>query len=388
MKANPLAIERKNAPPAPNEAKAAIDKLTSTVETGLKALSGRIEAVEKIAARPRLGGNVSNTDPSALAAEFKALGGFVRTDDDTEFKAMSVGSNPDGGYLVHSALSKQMTTKLFDQSPIRGICRIETITDGDAFEEPVDNAEIGASWVSENASRPVTTTATLRMLRVPVHEIYALQQVTQRLLDDSGTDIGAWIEGKVSDKFGRSEGAACVSGDGINKPRGFMDHDKAATADDTRTWGALQYVVSGSASVVADADGGANGLKDLYWALRAPYRKNGTWVMASATANALDKLKDANKDYIWRDGMTAGAPPSLLGRPVEFDENMPTIGAGNYPVAFGDFKAGYMIVDKAGVRWLRDPFSSKPNVLIYAYRRTGGDVANSEAIKLLKIAAS
>ena len=380
-------IERKDAPAAPAaEIKAALEALGKTTQDGMQTLSDRMDKLETKQNRPRFGGG-SHDDETKLAAERKALATFARTGNDAEFKTLQAGSQPDGGYMVHSALSTQMTKRIFDQSPMRRLCRIETIGAGDAFEEPVDVDEAGATWVGENSARPATTTAQLKLRRTPVEEIYSLQPVTQRLLDDADWDVGAWIEGKVADKFARTEGVAFNSGNGIAKPRGFMTYDVDTAVDITRDWTKLQYVVSGSASAIADVDGGANGIKDLYWALRAQHRANATWVMASATANALDKLKDNNKDYIWRPGMTAGAPPSRLGRPVQFDENMPAISSNTFPVAFGDWKAGYIIVDKPGIKWLRDPFTSKPNVLFYAYMRVGGGVANFDAIKLLKISS-
>jgi len=381
-------MEYKNAPVLPPELKAALDNVTGGFEKAVKSLENRLDEVEKKASRPFRGGGGPSSSPEGLEAERKALATFVRTGDDSEMKSLSVGTDPAGGYTVHAARSTDMTKKIFDESPLRGLCRTVTITEGDAFEEPVDISEAGANWVGENSSRPETTNPSLRMLRIPVHEIYALVPVTQRLLDDSGMDIGAWVDGKIAEKFARSEGLAGVNGDGVTKPRGFMTYDAVATSDATRPWGKLQYVPSGSAGAASDADGQANGIKDLYWSLRAGHRKEATWYMASSTANAIDKLKDNNKDYIWRDGMTAGAPPSLLGRPVEFDENMPAIDADAFPIAFGDFKRGYTMVDKVGIRYLRDPFSSKPHVVFYAYRRTGGDVNNFEAIKLLKIATS
>ena len=381
-------IERKNAPDnLPPELKAALDAMQSTVKAGISGLTERMDDLEKIMARPG-GPRTDSKDKGTLAAERKALAAFIRTGDESEMKTLSVGSNPDGGYTVHTHRSSEMTKKIFDETPMRRLCRTVTITEGDAFEEPVDLSEVGGTWVGESQSRPETAGPELKMLYIPVKEIYAMVPVTQRLLDDSSIDIGGWVDGKIAEKFARSEGLAAVTGEGIRDPRGFTTYDKVTTADATRPWGKMQYVPSGSASVVADADGQANGLKDLYYALRTGYRKNATWLMASSTANAIDKLKDVNKDYIWRDGMTSGAPPSLLGHPVEFDESMPAIEAGAFPIAFGDFKRGYTMVDKAGIRSLRDPFTSKPNVLFYSYRRTGGNVANFEAIKFLKIATS
>jgi HK97 family phage major capsid protein len=342
-------------------------------------LSGRLEQIETRAARPGAGATGAKGD---AVAEYKALSVFARTGEDRELKAMSIGSDADGGYIVSPAISATMTKKLFDFSPLRRLARVETITTGDAWEEPIDNDEVGATWVGESQSRPATDTPTLGLLRVPVHEIYALQSVTQRLLDDATSNVGAWIENKISDKFARSEGTAFVSGDGVNRPKGLLSYSTSSSADSSRSWGTLQFVNSGGASSIT-----ADGLRDLMWAVRAPYRQGSSWLMSSATANSVDKLKDSAGDYLWRDGMTAGAPPSLLGYPVEFSEDMPAIAASAFPIAFGNFREGYVIVEKAGIRFLRDPFSSKPSVLFYAYRRVGGGVANSEAVKLLKIAA-
>jgi HK97 family phage major capsid protein len=384
-------LERKNAPEAGlAEIKAAIDGLATTTKQAVTELTERMDELEKKAARPRLG---NGDDPKAITPEQarqerKALGTYARTGDETELKAMSVGVDPDGGYTVAPVLSNAMTTKLWDQSPVRRLARMETITVGDAFEEPIDNSESGASWVGEAESRAATTTPTLGYIRVPVQEIYASQKITQRLLDDSRYDLGSWLEGKISDKFGRSEGTAYVSGDGVKRPRGFLTYDTDSAGDATRAWGKLQYVVSGDASgfvTPSSTVSPADALKNLYWALRAPYRANATWLMSSATAGTVDKFKDGQGNYIWRDGVTAGAPPSLLGRPVEICEDMPAVGAGNFPIAFGDFKKGYLIVEKAGIKMLRDPFTDKPHVIFYAYRRVGGGLANSEAIKLLKI---
>lgn len=375
-------LEHKNAPDAAAEIKAALAGMTKTIDDGLKGLSERVDEVERKANKARLGGTPTGApDDAALANERKALGAFVRTGDDAELKSMMVGSDPDGGYFVHPAMSASMTKRLFDVSPMRRVADVQTITAGDAFEEPLDTDESGATWVGENEARPATTTPKVGLRRVPVHEIYSNQPVTQRLIDDSGFDVGAWVEGKIADKFGRAEATAFVNGNGIKKPTGFLSWATDPAADITRPWNKLQHVVSGGAGVVS-----ADDLRNLYWALRAVHRGNGTWLMTSATANSIDKLKDLQGDYLWRDGMTAGAPPSLLGRPVEFAEDMPAIATGNLPIAFGDFKAGYQIVEKVGIRYLRDPFTSKPNVLFYAYRRVGGDVRSSDAIKLMKIA--
>jgi HK97 family phage major capsid protein len=299
-----------------------------------------------------------------------------------ERKAMTVSSDPDGGYTVFPVLSDGVTKRMFDQSPMRRLSQVETITTGDSWEEPIDNDDVGATWVGETESRPETSSPQVGVLSVPVDEIYAMPKVSQRMLDDSSWNIGAWLEGKIGDKFGRSEGQAVLLGNGMKKPRGILTYPTSASPDLSRPWGTIQYIVSGHATQIT-----ADALKSLVWALRAPYRNGAVWVMNSNTAGTIDKLKNENGDYIWRDGLTAGAQPSLLGYPVEIDENMPDISAGTLPIMFGNFKRAYVIVDKSGYRLLQDPYTAKPHVLFYTYRRTGGRLRNSEAVKFLQIGA-
>lgn len=327
------------------------------------------------------GGQGKATD-AEIAAEHKAIGALIKDGIAPEFKGLDGTVGPSGGYLVDTVMSRAINQKIFDQSPIRRLARVQPIEAGDAWEEPVDFSDLGAEWVGETTARPETSNPDLGMLTIPLEEVYAHQTVTQKLLDLSFVNIGQWIEGKIADKFGRTEGLAYVSGNGVKKPKGFLTYATSALTDATRPLWSLQYLLSGAATAIT-----ADALKNVYWGLRAPYRPNSSWLMASETANAIDKLKDGNGNYLWRMGMTAGAPPELLGRPVEFDENMPAVGAGNYPIAFADWKKGYAIVDWNGVKPLRDPYTSKPNVIFYVYRRTGGGVSNSEAIKLLQIGA-
>jgi HK97 family phage major capsid protein len=358
-----------------------IENSTHEIKSATKSNSERIDSLEAISKRP---GRRHDNDNNEVKAELDAVAVFARSGDDSKLKeiqaAMSVGSDPDGGYLVLPALSSGMTKKLYDQTPLRRLARVETITAGSEWVEPIDNGESGATWVAEQTARPATSTPQLGELKIPLEEIYALQPVTQRLVDDSGFDLGGWLDGKVTDKFARTEGAAFVTGNGVGKPRGFLTYTTSTVTDATRPWGAVQYIPSGNATSIT-----ADGLKDTVWGLRAPYRQGSNFLMNSNTANAIDKLKASGSgDYIWRDGMQAGSPPSLLGYPVEFDETMPDVAAGSLSIAFGNFKLCYVIVDRAGIRFLRDPYSDKPRLLFYAYKRVGGGLANSEAVKLVK----
>lgn len=367
------------------EVSEAVDTLMTSFDSFRAEHTRRLDQLEARLNRPGLiGPNSTNGD---LAAERKAIGMFCRTGSDIELKqvvGLSTDVDPAGGYVVLPQMSDRMTRRIYDQSPIHRLSRVQTMDTGDAWAEPLDLDESSASWVSEHQARPSLSAPQLGLLTVPLNELYSVQTVTQKLMDLSFVDIGAWVESKLADKFARTEALAYVSGNGVAQPLGFMSLAKSTAGDYTRASSTLQYVPSGDASTIT-----ADGLRDLYWTLRAPHRGNATWLMASATANTIDKLKASGTgEYLWRDSSTAGAPPTLLGRPVEFDENMPAVTGGNYAIAFGDFQAGYLIVDRQGMKWLRDPYSDKPNVLIYAYRRTGGGVALTDAIKLLKIGTS
>lgn len=353
-------------------------------------LNGEIERIQAVLKRPGTPANdntPAGVDAAALAAERNVLAAFGRKGESGSlgefYASMEGGSDPDGGYAVLEQMSSTMTTKLYDDVTIRRLARVVTITSGSEFVEPIDKDEIESGWTSEKGSRPETDAAQLAMLKIPLREVYAMPRATQNLLDDASFDIGGWLERKITDKFGRDENTAFVSGAGVDRPRGFLTYDTATTDDDTRAWNVIQHVVSGAAATVT-----ADGLRNLYWSLRAPYRRNATWVMSSATANQIDKLKSGDGEYLWRDGMNAGAPPTLLGLPVSFDEEMPATEAGALPIALADWQRAYTIVDRPGIKMLRDPYTARPFVNFYSTKRVGGALSNSEAIKLLKIAAS
>lgn len=352
----------------------------------LTAMQDQIDRLETILNRPTLWGGTGTLDgvtsPRAARELSAAFRHFARTGDESRLNAMTTVSDPDGGYLVIPERSREMTKKLFDASPMRRLCRVVTLTASGSFEEPIDRDDASATWVNEIESRTEDGTPQLGLLTIPAEETYALVPLSQKLLDDSDIDLWDWMTQKITDKFARQEGQAFVSGDGVKKPQGFLSYPVSSAADASRAWGTLQYVVSGAASTIT-----ADGLIDLVYSLRAPYRRGACWLLSSDTARIVSKLKDSNGDYLWRESLSAGQPSTLLGYPVEYSEDMPAVAADAYPMAFGNFKLGYTIVDRLGIRFLRDPYSKKPFVLVYAYRRVGGGMNNSETIKLLKIAA-
>jgi HK97 family phage major capsid protein len=363
-----------------------ITELSDAFAEFRKSLTNRVNDIEKRAERSFMAGSCGSPRGDAIA-ERKALATFVRKGDERELKAMSVVSDPDGGYLVTPALSDTIQQRIFDVSPLARLARRVEIGAGDAFEEPLDVGDMEAAWVAETQARPGTATPELKQVRIALNEMYAAPVVTQKLLDDARFDVGAWLESRIADRFARLEGAAFVNGDGQHKPRGLLTYNTAATADGARPWFTVQHVNTGNASGFASTNP-ADSLIEMVYALRAPYRANARWVMNRKTAGVIRKFKEATTNaYIWGEA-SAGQPATLFGFPVEFDEEFPDLGPNALPVAFGDFRAAYTVVERPGLRMLRDPFSAKPNVIFYAYRRVGGGLVNGEAVKFLRCATS
>lgn len=329
---------------------------------------------------------VDDIDRSQVSAAFRDYirGGSVEGLQALSPSAgMSVGSDPEGGYTVYPTVSNGITRRLFETSPLRAYARVVQIST-DSFEELNDLYEPDVAWVGETQPRPETGTPNLGKFTVPVHELYAMPKVTQKLLDDSAIDLATWLIDKVGGKFGRTETSAFFNGNGTLKPRGFLTYPTAATADAGRAWGTLQHIATGTSGGFGTTSNGADKLIDLQAELKAEYRSNAVWLMNRRTAAGVRKLKDASGAFLWQPSTVAGQPDMLLGSPVAPCEDMPDVAADSLSIAYGDFGAGYTIVDRLGDRLLRDPFTAKPHVLFYLYRRVGGDVNNFEAIKLLK----
>lgn len=314
----------------------------------------------------------------------KAFAAYLRSGDDDglrglvlEGKAMSTAVASDGGYLVDPQTADTIRSTLSSTASVRAIANLVTVN-STSFDVLVDHSEIGAGWATETGSATETSTPSIDRITIPLHELSALPKASQRLLDDSAFDIEGWLAGRIADKFARSEAAAFVAGDGVDKPKGFLT--EATVDNDVWTWGNLGYVVTGASGAINDGDP----IIDLVYALGAEYRANGTFVMNSKTAGTVRKLKDADGRFLWSDGLAAGEPARLMGYPVLVAEDMPDVAADSMAIAFGDFGAGYTIAERPDLRVLRDPFSAKPHVLFYATKRVGGAVSDFAAIKLLK----
>ena len=296
-------------------------------------------------------------------------------------KALSVGSDPDGGYTVMPDTSGRIVQRIFETSPVRQFASVQTIGT-DALEGLYDLNEAGAGWVGETDSRPETDTPQLGKWRIPVHELYAFPFATQRLLDDSEVNMEAWLETKVADRFARRENAAFVNGDGIGKPRGFLTYPDGSTLP-----GTIERFGTGANGAFATAPAGGDVLIDVTQGIKPNYLGNANWFMNRSTMAAVRKLKNSDGDYLLRPGLETGASAVLLGYNVARFEDMPDLATGSLSIAFGDMSQAYQIVDRAGIRVLRDPFSNKPYIGFYTTKRVGGDVLNFEALKLVEFAS-
>jgi HK97 family phage major capsid protein len=400
------------------EVKSQIDALTESVlqkQTALEtAMSDRIGKVEAGMNRRGMGGGDEQTEAErlserryarefhkmSLAARGQLKAGVAIKDEDIDFagikawsdafpmylrakddraveqRALSVGSDPDGGQWVPTQVSARILTQVYESSPIRQYATVENIST-DALEIPTDFGQVDYGWVGEQAPRTTTATSQIGTIRIPTFEMYAQPAATQKLLEDASVDVERWLSNKIAQRFSRVEATAFCSGTGVGQPRGFLTYANGSTLP-----GTIEQVHSGHATALT-----TDGLINCMVSLKEPYVPGAIWLMRRATVGSIMLLKDGDGQYIWRAGIDGGKPSVLLGSPVVQAADMQAVGAGGLPVAYGDFRQGYTIVDRLGITTLRDPFTAKPFVLFYTRRRVGGDVTNFEAIKLQIVAA-
>ncbi|MBN9450615.1 MAG: phage major capsid protein [Bosea sp.] len=371
------------------EARQGVDPLTEEklvrMDAALDDTMRRIDRLTLDRARPALGQDGAR-DP--LTAEHKAaFGAYVRTGEAgglkrLESKALSAGSGPDGGYLAPATVEGEILRRLANVSPIRSLATVRTISSG-TYKKAFSTTGPASGWVSETAARPQGASPTLAELSFPAMELYAMPAATQTLLDDAIVDIDQWIAEEVESAFAEQEGAAFVNGDGVDKPKGFLAYP--TVADASWSWGNIGVLNTGVAGAFP-ASNPSDVLVDLVYALKAGFRQNASFVMNRKTQGTVRKFKDSTGNYLWQPPASAGAPATLLGFPLVEAEDMPNIANNAVSIAFGDFRRGYLVVDRAGVRILRDPYSAKPYVLFYTTKRVGGGVQDFAAIKGLKFA--
>lgn len=371
------------------EAKASADTLlTDKVErlnTALDMQSKKLERLTLDAARPAMSGM-----DNALINEAKsAWSGYIRTGDGSalaslEGKSLSSSVDAEGGYVAPAETESMIDRALSEASPFRTISTIRRVGAG-TFKKPISAGGASSGWAGETDVRAVTDSPQLELVEFPAGELYAMPAATQTLLDDGVADVDAWLADEVRDVFAAQETAAFTSGNGVNKPHGLMSYTH--TTNDSASWGELGYIATGTDGDF-DADAPVDAIMDLIYAPKPRYRSGASFMMNRRTVARIRKFKDADGNYIWQPSSQAGQPSTLLGYPLVEVEDMPDIASDSASVAFGDFRRGYLIVDRQGVRVLRDPYSAKPYVLFYTTKRVGGGVQDFGAIKLLKFSAS
>lgn len=355
-----------------------VEEKTKRINDAITEIQQKIAEVEKKANRPLAATDAANED-----MEYRtAFADFVRTGvASAELKSMSVGSSADGGYAVPTIIDRAISEKLIQISPVRQLAKVISAASPN-FNHLVNTHNTGMSgWVGETAARTATNTPQLVNVPIPNGEVYANAAVSQWMIDgDSVLDVEALISGELATEFARAEGAAFVSGNGTNKPSGLLNNTPTTSGDDSN----LQYVAGGNASLLNSADS----LINLVYALKSPYRANAKFAMNAATQATVRLLKDSQNRYLWQPNYAEGQPSTLLGAPVVEVPDMPAIAANAFPVLFGDFASGYLIMDRRNTITLRDPFTNKPYIMFYAAKRVGAQLVLPEAIKALKIAVS
>ncbi|HEX8263667.1 MAG TPA: phage major capsid protein [Allosphingosinicella sp.] len=388
--------------PSPRRERASRSEETDMLEVKADALEASFEALERedqeiAALREEMAQLKSRVDAQTATARPALSGakgersGFVENylrkglEAGVELKAVTGTSDSAGGYAVPEEIDAEIDRLLTSISPIRAIANVVKVgTSG--YRKLVTTGGTPSGWVSETAARPETDTPAFVEIAPPFGDLYANPAASQAMLNDAAFDVEAWLASEIATEFARAEGAAFVSGSGINRPKGFLSAPVSAAGDATRPFGTLQYVASGAAGGFA-ASAPQDRLIDLVQALRPPYRQGAVFVMNSATASLIRKFKTSSGAFLWQPSLSVGQPDTLLGYPVVEAEDMPDVAADSLSIAFGNFKAGYLIAERAETQILRDPYTHKPFVHFYATKRVGGQVSNSEAIKLMKFSA-
>lgn len=354
------------------------DEQLRKINHTLDECKSRVENMEIAIARPSLGDyqgyNVASDN------EYKsAFIGYLRTGGDKALqtmqkKSLSVSSETDGGYLVTPTLSKSLIQVLGEKSPIRQLASSETIST-DSLDVIEDYHQAEASWANETSPREDTETPKLGKKRIVVHELYAQPKATQKLIDDANINIEKWLVDKLIDIFSTKENQSFIYGNGEGKPRGILSYNHG------KDWGTIEQINSG-----ANAEVTIESLFQLFFALKDQYASKATFLMHRSLLQSIRTLKDPlTKQYLWSPGLVLGTPSTLLGLPVFEANDMPIASKGSLSVVLADFRKAYKIVDRTGIRVLRDPFTEKPFVKFYTTKRVGGDVVNYEAIKILNL---
>lgn len=375
------------------EFKSANDKRLDAITHEKTALAGQVEKLnnqltelsnlksvleQEIAEikRPARGKSVDSEHKAAFSNFIRK--GVEQGLTELQQKSMQVGVDADGGYAVPMELNTDILSALRDEVVMRQECTVMTVGTPD-WKRLVNEGGIASGWVGETDERPETGTPKLGVISPVWGEIYGNPHATQTMLDDALFNVESFIVNELSQEFAEKEEIAFTLGDGDKKPRGFLAYGCSTKSDKERDSRQLQNIVASASDLAAD------NLVELIYSLRKPYRAGAKFMMNNQSLLAARKLKDAQGNYLWQPGLQVGQPSLLAGYAVAENEQMPDIGdeSGKSPIAFGNFKRGFYIFDRIGIRMLRDPYSKKPFVGFYTTKRVGSMLNDSCAIKLL-----
>ena len=356
-----------------------VEGLRSEVEEVKLRVDRIAQGAQRAAQRPALAAT------SAAQTEVKGfVDGYLRRGNTHEIKSISGTSPSDGGYAVPRQIDAMIARQLTEISPIRALAQVVQ-TGSAGYRKLVATGGTASGWAGETAERPETDTPSFAEIAPPSGDLYANPAASQAMLDDAGFDLESWLSSEIAMEFARAEGAAFVNGSGTNQPKGFLKAPTSTLGDAARAFGSVQYVGTGDATGFGTDP--EEKLIDLVHTMKAGHRQGASFVMNSTTLAEVRKLKTSDGAFLWQPGLIEGQPDRLLGYPVVEAEDMPDIAGGAYPIAFGNFRHGYLIAERSATQVLRDPFTNKPFVHFYATRRIGGQVLDSAAIKLLRIEA-
>lgn len=364
------------------------DKTSGRNEEALAKMNQRMDVLESALQRGQITGVAEEGTKLFRAGgeETKAYFNYLRfgTRDEInaghkalgreEAKALTVGSDPTAGYLAPAEFVREIIKGEIEFSPIREVAQVRQ-TARRAIQLPKRHSSFGAAWTLESGLRSETEGLSFAIEEIATHELYALVDVSEQMMEDSEFNLESELAQEFSEQFAVAEGLAFVTGNGVGKPEGLLTNPSLAES------------VSGSAASIADANGQADGLIDLYHGVKTQYAVRGVWLLNRATLGEVRKLKDAQGSYIWQPGLADGTPNTILGQPYVEVPDMPDVAADTYPIIFGDLRRGYTIVDRISLSILRDPFTqaTNGNIRFIARRRVGGQVVLAEALRKLKV---
>ena len=379
------------------EANAKVDRINdelTRIGKELKEIANRAEAAEAAAARPNRG---NGTKASADELAYKSgLFRYIKSGEegglrDLEKKALSTSVNTDGGYTAHPELDSMIDRVAMQMVSMRRLATVRQIT-GRSYKKIVTTtgASVGG-WGVETTSPSESNAMSLSELEFTPGTLWAEPRATLELMEDSDQNIESWLADEVGITFQEQEGTAFITGNGINRPRGITDYSMVANA--SYAWGSIGYIASGGSGAFATTSSSVSPVDafiSLYHALKPVYRPNARWLMSDATVSTVRKFKDGSGNLQWKPGASVsdGFIETFLGKPIEYDDNMPAVASNSYSVAIADWKRAYVIVEKLGTQVIRDALTAKPYVKFYTRRRVGGGVQNFEAIKTMKMATS